>query len=58
MGVPVSASGGIDNAVKIDGFTFTGGPATATYEFSPQITGCNLTYTAATGVVTVNSGSC
>ena len=55
-GIPTVANAGILAAVNQDGFTFV--PATGVWNFtSGAIAGCNVTY-AATGVATVNSGSC
>jgi MSHA pilin protein MshA len=53
-GIPLSTAGGIDAAVRIEGFAYTPGPATGTFNLVPTITGCNVTYDAATGQPTVN----
>ena len=58
-GVPLSTAGGIDNAVNVGGtFVYTAGNAAGTYDFPTAIANCNVTYTAATGAVTVTTGGC
>lgn len=52
-GIPLSTAGGIDNAVSISGYTYTAGAATGTFELVPAVAGCNVLYTAATGVANV-----
>src|SRR5438105_10783837 len=52
-GVPLSTAGGIDNAVNISGFAYTAGAATGTFTLQPAVAGCNVLYTAATGLATV-----
>ena len=52
-GIPLSTAGGIDNAVNISGFTYTAGAATGTFNLTPAVAGCNVSYTAATGVATL-----
>ena len=58
-GLPLSTAGGIDKAVTIAGFAYTADPAVGTFDLSPTaVAGCNVTYTAATGVAAIVSGSC
>ena len=61
-GLPLSAAGGIDNAVNVGTpatFAYTAGAATGTYDLVPTaIVNCNVVYTAATGGVTVNTAGC
>lgn len=58
-GVPLSAAGGIDNAVKVDGtYVYTPGATTGTYNLATAVTGCTLTYTAATGSVSLTTTGC
>ena len=58
-GVPLSTAGGIDNAVNVAGtFTYTAGALTGTFDFPTAVANCSVTYTAATGVVTVTSTGC
>jgi MSHA pilin protein MshA len=57
-GIPLSTAGGIDNAVSVQGFAYTAGAATGTYDLVPAVAACNVTYTAATGVATVVPTSC
>ena len=52
-GLPLSTAGGIDNAVNISGFAYTAGAATGTFNLQPAVAGCNVVYTAATGVAQV-----
>lgn len=52
-GLPLSTAGGIDNAVSISGFAYTAGAATGTFNLVPAVAGCNVLYTAATGVAQV-----
>ena len=52
-GVPLSTAGGIDNALNVSGFAYTPGAATGTFELVPAVAGCNVLYTAATGVATL-----
>jgi hypothetical protein len=59
MGVPLATTGGIDNAVDVDGtFVYTQGAVIGTYNFPTQIGNCNLTYTAATGTVALTTTGC
>ena len=55
-GIPTGAAGGVDNAVKVEGFTYVA--ASTKFTFSTAITNCEVTYTAATGVATVVSSGC
>ena len=57
-GLPLSTANGIDHAVTIGGFAYTADAAVGTFDFSPTVvTGCNVTYTAATGIAAVvNTG--
>jgi MSHA pilin protein MshA len=57
-GIPTGAMGGIDNAVKVEGFDVTFAAGVATWDFPTPVTGCNVTYTAAGAVVAVVSTSC
>jgi MSHA pilin protein MshA len=52
-GIPLSTAGGIDSAVNISGFAYTAGAATGTFTLVPAVAGCNVVYTAATGVAQV-----
>lgn len=52
-GLPLSTAGGIDSAVNISGFAYTPGAATGTFTLVPAVAGCNVVYTAATGVAQV-----
>lgn len=52
-GIPLSTAGGIDNAVSISGFAYTAGAATGTFNLQPAVAGCNVLYTAATGLATL-----
>lgn len=57
-GFPTGAAAGIGAALRtVSGFTPTYG-ATTTYDFTTAITNCNLSYVAATGVVTVTTTGC
>jgi MSHA pilin protein MshA len=60
-GVPLSTAGGIDAAVNVGSpatFVVTSGSSTATYDFPTAVANCNVTYTAATGGVSVTSSGC
>ncbi len=58
-GIPLSTAGGIDNAVKTDGtFVYTAGAAAGTFDLPTAVASCNVTYTAATGAVTITSTGC
>ena len=57
-GIPLSTAGGINTAVNIDGFAYTAGAATGTFNLVPAIATCNVTYTAATGGVAVDPTGC
>lgn len=57
-GIPTGAAGGIGAALRtVSGFTPTYG-ATTVYDFSTAITNCNVSYVAATGVVSVTTTGC
>jgi MSHA pilin protein MshA len=53
MGVPTLV--GIQNAVKVDGFTYDNG--TGVWNFPTAVANCRVTY-AATGTVTVTTNGC
>lgn len=57
-GIPLSSAGGIGNAVKLEGFTYTAGASTGTFNLVPTLSGCEVTYTAATGAATVVTTNC
>jgi MSHA pilin protein MshA len=60
-GVPLSTTGGIDNAVNTGNppsFTYTPGAATGTFDFPTAVANCNVTYTAADGGVAINQAGC
>ena len=60
-GIPRSNAGGINNAVTLGippTFVYTAGGATGTYNFPTAIANCRVTYTAATGAVTVVTTGC
>lgn len=61
-GLPLSAAGGIANAVNVGTpatFTYTAGAATGTYDLVPTaVASCLVTYTAATGGVAVTTAGC
>jgi MSHA pilin protein MshA len=57
-GIPLSAAGGIGNALNINGFAYTPGGASGTFNLVPTIGACNVTYTAATGAAVVDPTSC
>jgi MSHA pilin protein MshA len=57
-GLPLSSGGGIGNALRISGFAYAAGGATGTFDFVPAVTNCRLTYTAATGAVTLTTAGC
>lgn len=54
-----TATGGIDQALQtFAGFLATYATNIATFNFTTTITGCNLTYTAASGAVAIVSTGC
>ena len=55
-GIPLGTAGGIDNAVKVEGFTYV--PASTKFTFATAVTNCEVTYNATTGVATVVTGGC
>jgi MSHA pilin protein MshA len=58
-GIPLSTSGGIDNAVKTDGtFVYTAGASTGTWDFATAVTNCNISYTGATGALVLTTTGC
>lgn len=58
-GMPLAATGGIDHALKFDGFAYTdNADQTAAFDFETPVTNCKLTYTEATGLVTLTSSGC
>ena len=58
LGVPLSTAGGIANALRLGGFTYTAGAATGTFNFAPAVANCRATYTSATGLVTLTTAGC
>ena len=62
-GYPASASGGIDAAVSIDGFTYTAGTGVFSLDGAPAPATCSVTYVEAAATTTpptftVNNGGC
>ncbi len=58
-GRPAGAAGGIDSSLQtFAGFAATFAAGVATFNFTTTITNCNLTYTAATGVVALTTTGC
>ncbi len=56
-GIPVPTAGGISNALNFgSSFAYTAGTP-GTFNFSPAVTNCNLSY-AATGVATLTTTGC
>ena len=57
-GYPTGSAAGIGSAIRqANGFTPTYG-GTTTYNFSPTVTNCNVTYAETTGAVTVTTSGC
>ncbi len=58
-GRPTASTAGIGTALEtIFGFTATYAAPVATFNFSTEVSGCNLTYTDTSGVVVINPAGC
>ncbi len=62
-GYPATAAGGIDNAVDVDGFTYTAATGVFSLDGSPTPATCSVTYAEPTGAnlsptYTVNTAGC